>query len=104
MLNLLNGDPTTELRESLEALSGAERVQVLQQLLGDGACRQLGIYPIPTGFKLSVVIPVYNEERWIREIVRRVQAVPIPKEIVIVEDHSTDNTREVLKTLTEENV
>ena len=36
---------------------------------------------IPDGFKLSVVIPVYNEERWLRELVRRVQAVPIPKEI-----------------------
>jgi glycosyltransferase involved in cell wall biosynthesis len=82
----------------------AERVRLLQQLLGEGACRQLGIYPIPEGFKLSVVIPVYNEERWIREVVRRVQAVPIPKEIVIVEDHSTDNTRAVLKTIQDDNV
>ncbi len=64
----------------------------------------MGIYPIPEGFKLSVVIPAYNEERWIREVVRRVQSVPIPKEIVIVEDHSTDNTREVLKTIQDDNV
>src|SRR5437868_15426909 len=77
--------------------SSAARVQVLQQLLGEPACRQLGIYPIPEGFKLSVVIPVYNEERWVREVVRRVQAVPIPKELVIVEDCSKDRTREVLK-------
>src|SRR6187549_1541533 len=73
------------------------RMQVLHKLLGEGACRQIGIYPIPTGFKLSVVIPVYNEERWIREVVRRVQAVDIPKEIVIVEDCSKDNTRDVLR-------
>ncbi len=46
-----------------------------------------------------MVIPVYNEERWIREVVRRVQAVPIPKEIVIVEDCSKDNTRDILKQL-----
>ena len=72
---------------------------LLHRLLGEPACRQLGIYPIPDGFKLSVVIPVYNEERWIREVVRRVQAVPIPKEIVIVEDCSTDGTRAILKEL-----
>ena len=77
----------------------AGKLRVLHHLLGEGACRQLGIYPIPADFKLSVVIPVYNEERWVREVVRRVQEVPIPKEIVIVEDCSTDNTRDILKEL-----
>lgn len=72
------------------------RIEVLQTLLGVGPCRQLGIYPIPEGFKLSVVIPVYNEERWIREIVRRVRAVPIPKEIILVDDCSKDSTRKIL--------
>ncbi len=81
-----------------------ERVALLQQLLGEPACRQLGIYPIPPGFKLSVVIPVYNEERWIREVVRRVQAVPINKELIIVEDCSTDRTRDVLEELAGDNV
>jgi len=74
-----------------------ERIRLLHQLLGEPACRSVGIYPIPRGFKLSVVIPVYNEERWIREVVRRVQAVDIPKEIVIVEDCSKDNTRDILR-------
>jgi glycosyltransferase involved in cell wall biosynthesis len=76
-----------------------ERLAMLHQLLGEPACRQLGIYSIPEGFKLSVVVPVYNEERWISEVIRRVQAIPIPKEIVIVEDCSTDNTRNILKQL-----
>jgi glycosyltransferase involved in cell wall biosynthesis len=79
--------------------SSQERLAILHQLLGEPACRQLGIYNIPDGFKLSVVIPVYNEERWISEVVRRVQAITISKEIVIVEDCSTDNTRTVLKQL-----
>ena len=79
------------------AFSPGEREQFLRRLLGEGACRQLGIYPMPDGFKLSVVIPVYNERQWIREIVRRVEAVPIPKEVVIVDDCSTDGTRDILR-------
>jgi glycosyltransferase involved in cell wall biosynthesis len=71
----------------------------LQRLLGEGVCRQLGIYPVPEGFKVSVVIPVYNERQWIRELVRRVQAVPLPKELVIVDDCSTDGTRDILREL-----
>ncbi len=46
--------------------------------------------------KLSVVIPVYNERDTVRMIVERVQAVQIDKEIIIVDDCSTDGTREVL--------
>ncbi|MBF6614058.1 MAG: glycosyltransferase family 2 protein [Chloroflexi bacterium] len=42
--------------------------------------------------KVSVVIPVYNEESTIGEIVERVKAVPIDKEIIVVDDCSTDNT------------
>jgi glycosyltransferase involved in cell wall biosynthesis len=96
MLTFSN-DVEGELLESVNHLSPNERTEFLQKLLGEATCRRLGIYPIPNGFKLSVVIPVYNEERWIREVVRRVQAVPIPKEIVIVEDCSKDNTRDILK-------
>ncbi|GEM_PF-365890 len=46
--------------------------------------------------KLSVVIPAYNERATIAEIIRRVQAVDIPKEIIVVDDGSTDGTRELL--------
>src|SRR5215475_8086262 len=91
-------DVDDELISSLPT-DQAGRLRVLHHLLGEGACRQLGLYPIPADFKLSVVIPVYNEERWVREVVRRVQEVPIPKELVIVEDCSTDKTRDVLKEL-----
>ena len=47
--------------------------------------------------KLSVVIPVFNEVDTIREIVQRVQRVPIEKEIIVVDDGSTDGTRDALK-------
>ncbi|MCL5884157.1 MAG: glycosyltransferase family 2 protein [Deltaproteobacteria bacterium] len=49
---------------------------------------------------LSVVIPVYNERNTIREIVRSVEAVSLPgiaKEILLVDDFSTDGTRDILK-------
>ncbi len=44
-----------------------------------------------------MVIPVYNEEGTIAEILRRVRAVPLAKEIIVVDDASTDRTPEVLK-------
>ena len=106
MLSLANGNHADALERLREVLptNNNERVKLLQQLLGEPACRQFGLYPIPAGFKLSVVIPVYNEERWIREVVRRVQAVEIPKELVIVDDCSKDGTRAILRELEGDNV
>ena len=52
--------------------------------------------------KLSVIMPVYNERRTINEIVSRVQAVDIgniERELVIVDDGSTDGTRDILATM-----
>jgi glycosyltransferase involved in cell wall biosynthesis len=46
---------------------------------------------------VSVVVPVYNERKTIQEIVRRIKAMDIAKEIVIVDDGSTDGTREILR-------
>lgn len=52
--------------------------------------------------KLSVIIPVFNEKKTILEILKRVEKAKIPgvkKEIVLVDDFSTDGTREILKGL-----
>jgi glycosyltransferase involved in cell wall biosynthesis len=49
--------------------------------------------------KLSVVIPVYNEKNTILELLDRVRSVNLPKEIIIVDDFSTDGTRDLLRTL-----
>ncbi len=51
--------------------------------------------------KLSVVMPVYNERAYIEEVLKRVQEVDIDKEIIIVDDGSTDGTREFLQQLLE---
>jgi glycosyltransferase involved in cell wall biosynthesis len=53
--------------------------------------------------KLSVLIPVYNEERTLEEVVRRVRAVQLPKEIILVDDGSKDRSREILARLQKEN-
>ncbi len=50
-----------------------------------------------TGYTLSILIPVYNEKETIKTILDRVRAVAINKEIVVVDDGSTDGTRELLK-------
>jgi glycosyltransferase involved in cell wall biosynthesis len=55
--------------------------------------------PVPEGFLLSVLMPVYNEKTTIREILARVKAVPYRKQIVLVDDRSTDGTGDVLREL-----
>jgi len=52
---------------------------------------------------LSVLVPVYNEERTLEEVVRRVCAFPMAKEIILVDDGSKDRSREILTRLQEEN-
>jgi len=47
--------------------------------------------------KLSIVIPVYNEKRTLCEVIRRVKAMDMEKEIIIIDDGSTDGTRNLLK-------
>ena len=49
--------------------------------------------------KLSIVMPVYNEQATLEEIVRRVQATPYEKELILVNDCSKDRTREIMGAL-----
>lgn len=49
--------------------------------------------------KLSIIMPVYNERNTIREIVKRVKEVNLEKEIIIIDDGSTDGTTDILREL-----
>jgi len=58
--------------------------------------------PVPprsTPLALSVVIPVFNEKDTISTLIDRVRAVDLPKEIIVVDDGSSDGTRDILRVL-----
>ena len=65
-----------------------------------GELRRRGRTPMdPATLRLSVLIPVYNERDTIHAILDAVHAVPVPKEVVVVNDCSTDGSREILDSL-----
>jgi glycosyltransferase involved in cell wall biosynthesis len=104
----ISTDDLHELREMLfdaplaaplHDAAGVDRVTALERLLGRNVCRRLGIYRLPAGFKLSVVMPVFNEIRTLPQVVERIKATRLPLELVIVDDGSRDGSREYLTEL-----
>lgn len=53
--------------------------------------------------KLSVIIPVYNEARTVEEVIKQVEALKIDKEIIVVDDDSSDGSLDVLNRLVDKN-
>jgi len=53
--------------------------------------------PLPEGFLLSVVVPVYNEVGTLTELLERIRSSGVPCEIILVDDGSTDGTRELVE-------
>jgi glycosyltransferase involved in cell wall biosynthesis len=99
----LDSDPEAPDLSVPAFLDDADRRDRLIEMFGEPLCRKLGIFRLPAGLTLSVVIPVYNERDTIREILRRVSAVPIKKQIIVVDDCSKDGTAEILRELKEQN-
>jgi len=79
-INLLEELPESDIRRLREVLLDAvsdtparnnealDRAALLERLLGAELCRKLGIFRLPAGFKLSVVMPVYNEIRTLAKV------------------------------------
>ena len=72
---------------------------MLEKILGADVCQRVGIYPIPENFTLSVVIPIYNEVATLEKVIQRVRDTGLQQEIILVDDGSTDGTRELLEEL-----
>ncbi len=89
-------DALQQWQRDANIVGESERVEFLQALLGPAVCRLLGIYRLPENFLLSVVIPVYNEAGTVAEVIRRVRDCGVPCELIVVDDGSTDTTRDVL--------
>ena len=53
---------------------------------------------------ISVIVPVYNEEKTIKQIIEKVHAVNIDKEIIVVDNSSTDGTHKILRELYYDNL
>ncbi len=84
------------MEETAARIYSHEWFQSVCQTLGEPACKALGLFEIPDDFVLSVVIPVYNEEKTLAEIVAQVAQVPIRKEILLIDDYSRDDTRQTM--------
>jgi glycosyltransferase involved in cell wall biosynthesis len=67
------------------------------------AVRQCAAFK-PGSMKLSIVIPVYNEQAHLPEVLRRVLRVPLDKEIVLVDDFSKDGSRAILERIRDEGI
>lgn len=85
--------PTTDLQLNQVQASRLDLV------LTEDVCRRLGIFAIPSDFRLSVVIPVYNEVNTVIQVIERVRATKLPVEIIVIDDGSVDGTREKLAAL-----
>jgi glycosyltransferase involved in cell wall biosynthesis len=86
-------------REPKQALDGKHADSQLSIHLTRDVAHRLGIFPVPQDFRLSVVIPVYNEVKTIESIISRVRATELPLDMIIVDDGSTDGTRDLLRGL-----
>lgn len=74
----------------------------MRETFGEVTCRALGFFEIPDDFLLSVVIPVFNEEKTLPEIIAQVAQVPIRKEILLIDDFSRDGTRQTMQQIQEQ--
>src|SRR5687768_18198625 len=88
---LLTGKP----RIPVFALLAASRWSPFQQLTIASSMSSDAATPL-----LSVIVPCYNERATVAELLRRVHDVPIEKEIIVVDDASTDGSRDIVAKLT----
>ena len=65
-------------------------VAEMESTLGASVCRKMGIYSLPDGFVLTVIVPVYNEAKTVSGVFDRLCETGMPMQIVMVDDGSTE--------------
>ncbi|HEX4142615.1 MAG TPA: glycosyltransferase family 2 protein [Pirellulales bacterium] len=75
--------------------STIEPIEIARGAAGEQAGQQTGL-ALPAGFLVSVVMPVFNEERTVAQVIARVRSCGWPCEVIVVDDGSTDRTGAVL--------
>ena len=100
-------DAATRATSALEQIDSLQH-EIDQELAvdtttdaGNGSSNELG-FELPKGFVLSIIVPIYNEVRTINRVISSLFALPLPIEVIAVDDGSTDGTCALLTRLNQE--
>ena len=94
-----NLDPTVDDASEMSHDWSDESYIKMRTALGPSVCRQLAIFPLPKGFVLSVIVPVFNECKTICSVVDRLRKTGLPLQIILVDDGSDDGTGDAIASL-----
>lgn len=98
---LLNVDSQFDARDPAVTWT-PEYVARVEQSLGRPTAERLGIFALPANFRLTVIVPVFNEALTVDQVVARVRATGLPLEMILVDDGSNDGTGERIVAIAEE--
>ncbi len=79
-----------------QRLWSTDYVDQMRALLGESVCRQLAIYELPAEFRLTVIVPVFNESGTVSGTVLRLRETGMPMQIILIDDGSDDGTSEAV--------
>ncbi|WP_235934961.1 glycosyltransferase family 2 protein [Candidatus Laterigemmans baculatus] len=97
----LGVDVSLDAREPAVTWS-REYVARVEQNLGRATAERLGIFALPDNFRLTVIVPVFNEAATVDQVVERLRRTGLPLEMILVDDGSNDGTGERIIALAEQ--
>lgn len=91
-LNLTQSGPQTDESTVRRTQATLESIDSLTQALAEDAKFSELDYDLPADFLLSIVVPIYNERYTIAQVIRSLFALPLPVEVIAIDDGSTDGS------------